>query len=83
MMSFEEGWITSLQEQFSSGNESADYRNIQIKTNLSYEINKNLIPQITYLINTNTNNIQNQNFDNTTNFTIAVPFKIKNKSVLK
>ena len=80
MMSFEEGWITSLQEQFSSGNPSADYRNIQIKTNLSYEINKNLIPQVTYLINTNTNNIQKQNFDNTTNFTIAVPFKIKNNA---
>ena len=80
MMSFEEGWITSLQEQFSSGNPSADYRNIQIKTNFSYEINKNLIPQVTYLINTNTNNIQNQNFDNTTNFTIAVPFKIKNNA---
>ena len=80
MMSFEEGWITSLQEQFSSGNPSADYRNIQIKTNLSYEINKTLIPQVTYLINTNTNNIQKQNFDNTTNFTIAVPFKIKNNA---
>lgn len=77
---FEKGWLMATQDQFSSGSAAADHRDIIFKTDITYSITKNVIPQITYSVNTNTNNIQKQNFDNATIFTLAIPFKIKNNS---
>lgn len=78
--SFGTNWISLLQKQFTSGDAFAEQRTELINTNLTYTITKNIIPQLSFKLESQTNNNQIQNNSNTSVFNISLPFKIKNNS---